>query len=171
MRIGMAAFYGCTDLTSINIPTSLSECYSDTFEGCTSLASFTGGSSEYQVSADGRLLIHVYNDEFVGESRLLVSVAKFGLESITIPNWVANIRDYTFEYCTTLQSVTFEGDGRTADLTIGYRAFGDCSNLATVNFVNWPSSGVTVDMSAGYIFENCDPNIVVNAPANTVYGD
>ena len=59
-----------------------------------------------------------------------------GLTSVTIPNSVTTIGNYTFSGCSGLTSVTI-GNSVT---TIGYSAFSDCSGLTRIDsYINHPA--------------------------------
>ncbi|MBO4412910.1 MAG: leucine-rich repeat domain-containing protein [Clostridia bacterium] len=121
-------------VSTYTIPSSVTRIGRDVFRKCTSLTSITIPSSVTSIE-DNAFSIFT------------------SLTSITIPSSVTNIGNWAFYECSGLASVTFEGEGRTQNLTIGGSAFSGCSNLATVNFDNWPSSGITVEIG-DYAFAN-----------------
>lgn len=85
--IGSAAFEGCTGLTSITIPNTVSDIGQGTFDGCINLTSVTLPNS----------LTAILSDTFYGCT---------GLTSITIPEKVTTILDGAFDGCDNLTSVT-----------------------------------------------------------------
>lgn len=91
--IGELAFSHCNSLTSITIPNSVTSIGEYAFEGCSSLKSFNGKFA----SSDGRCLIKD------GE---LITFAPEGLTSYTIPNSVTSIGYWVFEDCCSLTSIT-----------------------------------------------------------------
>jgi len=84
------AFWGCTNLTSITIPNSVTSIGMGTFINCTSLASVTIPNSVTSIGGG------TFNN-------------CTSLTSITIPNSVTSIESYTFYRCTNLTNVTFQG--------------------------------------------------------------
>ena len=68
-----------------------------------------------------------------------------GLQSVTIPNSVTEIGQYAFYNCTGLRSATI-GDGVTS---IGYEAFCNCKGLTSITI---PNSVTTI---SNYAFQNC----------------
>ena len=107
--IGDWAFSGCTSLTSITLPSSLTSIQESAFNFCTNLASVTIPNSVTSIGEDA----------FFGCT---------SLSSITIPNGVSSIQDGVFFECTSLASVTIP-EGVTS---IGAWAFDGCASLASV---------------------------------------
>ncbi len=85
--IGERAFSGCSSLTSITIPDSVTSIRDRTFSDCSSLTSITIPDS---VTSIGRWA-------FVGCT---------SLTSITIPNSVTNIEESAFNVCNNLKTIT-----------------------------------------------------------------
>ena len=88
--IKVGAFYGCTSLTNITIPNSVTSIGSSAFNGCTSLTNITIPNSVTIISRDA----------FSGCT---------GLTSVTIGNSVTSIGESAFYNCTSLISVTCYG--------------------------------------------------------------
>ena len=105
------AFSGCTGLTSITIPNSVTSIGGRTFEGCTGLTSVTIPNSVTSIGGGA----------FSGCK---------GLTSITIPNSVTNIHDGAFANCSSLISVTI-GNGVT---NVGASVFRGCNSLTSVTW-------------------------------------
>ena len=108
-NIGISAFYGCSSLLSISIPNNVTNIDNNAFRGCTSLTSVTIPNS----------VMSIGDYAFYGCS---------GLTSITIPNRVTYIGEYTFKGCTSLTSVTI---GESVS-EIGKSAFESCTSLTSV---------------------------------------
>ena len=114
MSIGDSAFYGCTGLTSITIPDSVSSIGDSTFEGCTGLTGvyITDLAKWCAIdfkSYDANPLTYAHNLYLNGA---LVTELK-------ISEGVTSIGSYAFYGCTNLTSVTIP-DSVTS---IGYNAF------------------------------------------------
>lgn len=135
--IGSYAFSGCVGLVSVSIPQSVTLIGVSAFEGCLGLKAvyITDLATWYNISFYSNPLQyahHLYlNDEEI--------------TSITVPEGVKNIGNYTFSGCYGLTSVTIP-EGVTS---IGSYAFSDCSSLTTVNI---PSSVTSIGNSA---FNGC----------------
>ena len=148
-ELGKYAFYGCSGLTSLTIPSGVTSISDLAFEGCSGLTSLTIPSSVtsigwYAFSGCSGLtsltipsgVTSIGNQTFYGCS---------GLTSLTIPSGVTSIGGCAFEGCSGLTSLTIPS-GVTE---IGYGAFRDCSGLTSLTI----PSGVT---SIGYYaFKGC----------------
>ena len=122
-----SAFYGCTGLTSITIPDSVTSIGGAAFWGCSGLTSIT--------IPDSVTIIGEY--AFSGCS---------GLTSVTIPDSVTSIGSSAFSGCTELTSVTI-GNSVTS---IGDYAFSDCGRLIEV--YNKSTLSITAGSSSnGYV--------------------
>lgn len=112
--IGDFAFYGCSSLTSVNIPNSVRS-YGDeldqgyVFEGCTSLTSVNLPNS----------VGHIPDGLFKGCT---------SLTSVNIPNSVKRISNDAFGGCTSLTSVTIPD----AVEYLGNYSFDGCTSLTTI---------------------------------------
>ena len=104
-------FDGCSGLTSITIPSSVTSLGERCFYGSIGLTSITIPSS---VTSLG-------NSCFVWCS---------GLTSITIPSSVTSLGDYCFEGCSNLASITISS----SITSLNFDCFKDCSGLETVYF-------------------------------------
>lgn len=151
---GDSHLMNCFSLTSVNIPTGITEIPIAMFEDCTSLTNviipnnvtyintvafhncgFTsigplGSGADLQIpdgtSWDVRAFEHCHN-----------------LTSVTIPDYIAHITDSSFENCTSLTSVTFS-----ACVTgIDNGAFKGCTSLRTINI---PDNVEDIDNNAFY---------------------
>ena len=109
--IGEYAFYGCSGLTSITFPSSVTSIGISAFEGCSGLTSITFPSSVTSIGISA----------FEGCS---------GLTSITFPSSVTLIDIYAFKGCSGLTSITFPS----SVTSIGGSAFEGCRGLTSVHY-------------------------------------
>lgn len=126
------AFYKCNQLTTVEIPASVTDMgKNDVFEGCSKLESITvaDGNDNFFVE-DGVLYGYAkgddgnkIDDEFIA---LICPPGKSG--SVTLKDGTVEIESSAFEGCTKLTGVTLN-EGLTR---IGSNAFGGCSSLQDV---------------------------------------
>ena len=120
--IGDSAFEGCTSLTSVTIPDSVTEIKYSAFEGCTSLTNVTIPDSVTEI----------------GHSAFYDCTS---LTSVTIPDNVTRIRESAFFSCTSLTSVTIPNSVTTID---DY-AFTRCSSLTEINVAEKNTAYSSID--------------------------
>jgi Flp pilus assembly protein protease CpaA len=126
---------GCSGLTSVTIPNSVTSIGSDAFFYCSGLTSVTIPNS---VTSIGQYAFRECS----------------GLTSVTIPNSVTSIGGGAFGYCSSLTSVTIPN----SVTTIGVGAFQDCSGLTSVTI---PNSVTTIGVGA---FSGCSGLTSVTIP-------
>ena len=132
--IGTSAFYGCTGLTTVNFNaencTSMGSYSSPVFEGCSNLTTVN-----------------------IGEAVKMIPNCAFynctGLTSVIIPNSITSIGRSAFYGCTFLTEVTIPN----SVTSIGERAFSGCTGLTTVNFN--AENCTTMGTSSYPVFEGC----------------
>ena len=124
--IGSYAFYGCSGLTSVEIPNSVTSIGSYAFYGCSGLSSVEIPNSVKRI----------------GEG---VFCYCSGLTSVEIPNSVTSIGAGAFEGCSGLTSVEIPN----SVTSIGGGAFYGCSGLTSVEIPN------SVTGIGGGVFEGC----------------
>ena len=174
--IGNFAFEGCTSLTSVTIPDSVTSINS-AFKGCTSLTSIT--IPDGVTSIDGAFsgctsLINVtipdsvtsigdyafYNCISITNITIPDSVAVIGnyafsgctsLTAITIPDSVTNIESYAYSGCYSLTSVSI---GKKVTI-IGKCSFYGCSSLVKITL---PKSLKSIGIG---VFSKCSPKLEV----------
>ena len=148
-KLGDGAFSGCSGLTSLTLPSSVTSIGDNAFSGCSGLTSLTLPSSVTWIGWDA----------FTGCS---------GLTSLTIPSGVTWIGYYAFEGCSGLTSLTipssvtsicggaFYGCSGLTSLTIpsgvtsiGEMAFNGCSGLTSLTI---PSSVTSI---GDWAFKGC----------------
>ena len=108
-EISSGAFSGCSSLTSVTIPNSVTNIGNRAFYDCSKLPSITIPNS---VTSIGNYAF--YNCT--------------GLTSVTIPNSVKSIGEHAFAYCNYLTSVTIPN----SVTSIGFAAFSSCSGLTSL---------------------------------------
>ena len=136
--IGHQAFFGCSSLTSVTIPSSVTSIGYEAFRDCSNLWKDENGV-QYE-SAAKVVLIDVptsMTGDFVipNSVRFIHSSAFYGcssLTSVTIPEGVTSIRYAAFWGCSSLTSVTIPS----SVTSIGDFAFYDCSSLTSVHTSN-----------------------------------
>ena len=142
-KLGDWAFYGCSGLTSLTLPSGVTSIGNYTFYGCRGLTSLTLPSSVTSIG----------NDAFTGCS---------GLTSMTLPSGVTSIGDYAFYGCSGLTSLTLPS----SVTSIGDWAFGYCSELTSLTL----PSGVT--SIGNYVFFGCSGLTSLTLPSSvTSIGD
>ena len=125
-KLGYAAFSGCSGLTSLTIPSSVTSIGESAFSGCSGLTSLTIPSSVTSIGESA----------FSGCS---------GLTSLTIPSSVTSIGESAFSGCSGLTSLTIPS----SVTSIGESAFSGCSGLTSLTI---PSSVTSIGES---VFFGC----------------
>ena len=125
-HLGDCAFINCAELTSITIPSSVTEIDEEVFAGCSGLTSLPISSSVTKIGKRA----------FEGCT---------GLTSVTIPSSVTSIDQFAFYGCSGLTSVNIPS----SVTEISYQAFRGCSGLTSVTI---PSS---VKYLGGDVFKTC----------------
>ena len=113
-RIVNDAFNGCTNLESVEIPSSIKSIGDEAFRACTNLKAVTFEAGVSQCESIGA-------NAFAGCE---------GLKSIVIPRSVKEIGNYAFNDCIRLESVSFERVS--ACNKIGEGAFDGCFELEQI---------------------------------------
>ena len=135
--IGDLAFKDCSSLTSLTIPSSVTSIGSSAFSGCSGLTSLTIPSSVTEISSGA----------FSGCS---------GLTSLTIPSSVTEIDHSAFSGCSGLTSLTIPS----SVTRIGQSAFEGCSGLTSLTI----SSSVTE--ICDYVFKGCSGLTSLTIPSS-----
>ena len=135
-EIGPFAFSDCRSLTSVTIPSSITKIGSSTFSGCSGLTSVTIPSSVTEIGSSAFSDCRGLTSITVPSSVTKIGDNTFsgcrGLTSVTIPSSVTEIGDGAFQHCSGLTSVTIPS----SVTEIGDNAFSGCSGLTSV-YVSW----------------------------------
>lgn len=181
--IGEQAFYGCTALTQVTIPTSVAYIYKKAFWNCPALQSlyYYAAYCLSMQTNDNNDVYSVFSSNDSGSASAITRVV-FGnsvmripdyafkgsnniYQNITIPASVTEIGDYAFHGCNSIWGMNIQGNGLK---TIGDYAFYGCSSLRTVqNFL--PNSVTNVGR---YAFYGCSllPELTIGTDMSTVGG-
>ena len=168
--IGERAFYECTSLTSIELPSTLTSVGASAFYGCTSLTSVELPSA---LTSIGEWAFYECTSlTSINLPSTLTSIGKYafngsGLTTVRIPESMASIGDYAFYGCSSLTSIelpstltsvgssAFEDSGLESVKipegveSIEWGAFNGCASLASIDL---PS---TLTSISARVFEEC----------------
>ncbi len=163
--IGVWAFRGCSFLTNITIPDSVTSIGENAFYGCSSLerVDYDGTISKWaSIAFDNSFAnplsimkkLYIDGKLFQEENIVLEGIEKIGtyafagcdfIKTVTIPSSVTSIGGFAFYNCSSLTSITIPN----SVTIIGRDAFYGCSSLESVTI---PSS---VTYIGGYAFSGC----------------
>ncbi len=142
-------FYGCSSLTSITIPESVTSIGSQAFSGCSGLTSITIPNSVTSIDVSAFSNCSGLTSITISNSVTSIGSIAFsgcsGLTSVTIPNSVISIGSSAFSDCSSLTSVTIPN----SVTSIGYDAFEGCTSLTSVTIPN------SVTSIGNYAFSRC----------------
>ena len=141
--IGDYAFYGCNNITSLNIPNGVTKIGNGSFYGCTGLASISIPS----------------NVTSIGDCAFQSCA---GINTVNIPNSVKGIGVSAFADCVGVSSVQFGN----SLVSLGDSAFSSCYNLPSIEFPN------SLTSIGAYAFYQCNRIPSIDIPQNvTSLGD
>ena len=159
------AFDGCTTLTTITIPWSVTNIGYDAFYDCTGVTNVTIPGNIAELGGVFNACRKLTTVTFANGVTSIVGYAFYDcstLTSVTIPPSVTNIGDSAFEECTSLRSLIIPG----SVTSIGQEAFEVCTSLTNITI---PSSVTSIGEAA---FARCTSLTSVTIPASvTNLGD
>ena len=148
--IGDYAFSGCSSLTSLTLPSSVTSIGGHAFEKCSGLTSLTLPSSVTSIGEFAFRYCSGLTSLTIPSGVTTIDYYAFadcsGLTSLTLPSSVTSIGGYAFAWCSGLTSLTLPS----SVTSIGGHAFAWCSGLTSLTL---PSSVTEIDRSA---FEWCN---------------
>jgi hypothetical protein len=159
---GGGAFQDCTNLTSVNLPNTLTRIDSAAFRN-TALRSVIIPDNVTNIGSYAFRNISSLTSVTFGSRVIFIGSGAFSntsLTSITIGNSVI-IGDRAFSGCTSLTSVTI-GNGA---IEIGDRAFSGCTSLESVTFLS--SIPPPSRFFGSGVFENCNALNTIYVPIGT----
>ena len=148
------AFYNCSGLTSLAIPSDITSISNDTFYGCSGLTSLAIPSGVTSIGGDAFSGCSGLTSLAIPSGVTSIGDGAFsgcsGLTNLTIPSGVTSISDNTFLHCSGLTSLAIPS-GVTS---IGGGAFYGCSGLSSI-YVGWeiPLSSRSIGASAFYMVD------------------
>ena len=146
-ELGYKAFSGCSVLTSLTLPSSVTSIGEYAFRGCSGLTSLTIPSSVTRIGSSAFLdcsgLTSLTIPSSVTSIRYGVFSGCSGLTSLTIPSSVTWIGDWAFHGCSGLTSLTIPS----SVTEIGSDAFYGCSGLTSLTI---PSCVTSIGSDAFY---------------------
>lgn len=158
-KISDDAFFGCSGLTSITIPNTVTHIGNDAFAMCPNL------NSVYIKDLEAWCKI-TFNDTPLSYAHHLFLNGE-EIKDLVIPNSITSIGDKVFECLSSLTSVTMHNNVT----SIGISAFSGCSALTSITIPN------SVTSIGNYAFENCSgltsitiPNSLTSIGYSVFYG-
>ena len=121
--IDSLAFYSCSELTSIDLPNSITEIGQQAFGRCPGLTSIVveSGNPRYDSRNNCNAIIETASNTLI-----------VGCKNTTIPNSVTAIGNFAFEGCTGLTSIEIPN----SVTSIGWYAFYSCEGLTGIDIPN-----------------------------------
>ena len=135
-ELGSRAFYNCSGLTSLSLPSGITSIGWEAFSGCSGLTSLSLPSG----------ITSMGNEAFSGCS---------GLTSLSLPSGITSIGWEAFSGCSGLTSLSLPS-GITS---IGWEAFSGCSGLTSLSL---PSGLTSIDFNA---FSGCSGLTSLSLPS------
>ena len=158
--IGDYAFSGCSSLTSLTLPSSVTSIGGHAFEKCSGLTSLTLPSSVTSIGEFAFRYCSGLTSLTIPSGVTTIDYYAFadcsGLTSLTLPSSVTSIGGYAFAWCSGLTSLTLHS----SVTSIGGYAFAWCSGLTSLTL---PSSVTSI---GGHAFESCSGLTSLTLPSS-----
>ena len=158
--IGDYAFSGCSSLTSLTLPSSVTSIGGHAFSGCSSLTSLTLPSSVTSIGEFAFRYCSGLTSLTIPSGVTTIDYYAFadcrGLTSLTLPSSVTSIGGHAFAWCSGLTSLTLPS----SVTSIGGHAFAWCSGLTSLTL---PSSVTSI---GGHAFESCSGLTSLTLPSS-----
>ena len=158
--IGDNAFSGCSSLTSLTLPSSVTSIGGHAFELCSGLTSLTLPSSVTSIGEFAFRYCSGLTSLTIPSGVTTIDYYAFadcrGLTSLTLPSGVTSIGGHAFAWCSGLTSLTLHS----SVTSIGDNAFAWCSGLTSLTL---PSSVTSIGSSA---FEGCSGLTSLTLPSS-----
>lgn len=160
----VSGFQGCSSLTDITIPSTVTDIDAYAFSGCSSLASINLPSTVTSIGIfafqDCTSLTNITIPANVSKLDIYAFNGCTSLKSITLPNTLSTIGQYAFSGCTGLPNITIPDNSVS---TIGQYAFNGCTSLTSITL---PNSINRVDANP---FSNCSSLTSITIPSNITF--
>ena len=149
-KIGSYAFKGCSGLTSLNLPASITSIGEGAFEGCSGLTSLNLPAGITSIGDDAFWDCSRLTSLNLPASITSIGESAFGgcsgLTSLNLPTGITSIGDYAFYGCSGLTSINLPA----SILSIGDYAFSYCRGLTSIYVY-----AEKVPRISRYSFEDC----------------
>lgn len=147
--IGASAFSGCSSLTSVSIPSSVTRIGENAFGGCSSLETIALPDNLVSIGDSAFSSCSKLAEITTPNSVKRIGTAAFSycakLEKVTLSNNITSISNLTFGNCYNLKEINIPLDAK----VIGDSAFSDCHALETITI---PGS---VEKIGDHAFDGC----------------
>ncbi|MGN0157148.1 MAG: leucine-rich repeat protein, partial [Lachnospiraceae bacterium] len=162
ISIGDEAFIGCTALTFIEIPGSVTTIGTRTFKGCTAL-----GKSSLSIKQGESAVTMKSGVTTIGESAFEGCT---GLKKILLPASLNIVEAYAFEGCNNLTSIKSEnaqGENGSCEMTLHYNAFPFLKGLTLYSYAGDIEEWVGDHTSYGILYKSLYVKNAITVKATT----